>query len=57
MAVIIEGIEMPVRCEECRFYDKLVGGCDLMHYFTLRHYGQEKPDWCPLKEVKENETD
>ena len=55
--VIIENMDMPKRCEDCRFYDKIFGGCDLMHYFTLRHYGQEKPDWCPLKEVKENETD
>ena len=54
--VIIENMDMPKRCEDCRFYDKIFGGCELTHFFTSRHKEQEKPDWCPIKEVENDQT-
>ena len=48
-------MDFPKRCEECRFLDKEIGGCSIMHCFTLRMHGQEKPSWCPLIEIPKKE--
>lgn len=52
MSILIRGIEMPKRCEECRFYGvDCDAGCWLEKQFVIRKFKQAKPDWCPLVEV------
>lgn len=45
------------KCEECKYYNKRVGGCDYMHYFCLRKWGEDRPSWCPWNERKENDNE
>lgn len=51
MSILVKGMEMPNKCEECPLFDGKLGGCGVTNYFILRKWGKGKPDWCPLVEV------
>lgn len=54
MSVLIKGMEMPENCDKCRFQSELRLYCDAMPYnFCGNTDDIERPDWCPLVEVKE----
>lgn len=52
--VYIKNMEMPEKCEDCRFWDGQNNGCPIVHMITLRRTHQKKPDWCPLVEVPDH---
>jgi hypothetical protein len=53
MSVLIKGIEMPENCDKCRFQSELRLYCDAMPYnFCGNTDDIERPDWCPLVEIK-----
>ena len=53
MSVLIKGMEMPENCDKCRFQSELRLYCDAMPYnFCGNTDDIERPDWCPLVEVK-----
>lgn len=51
-SVLIKGMEMPSKCEECQFCGS--GYCSLVKRYFPR--SGEKPPWCPLidGEIYEN---
>jgi hypothetical protein len=55
MSVLIKGMKMPNKCEECplsfRQQDSDQGGCVVTNYYIYRKWGERKPYWCPLVEV------
>lgn len=52
-SVLIRGMEMPQNCDKCRFQSALRLYCDAMPYnFCGNTDDIERPDWCPLVEVK-----
>ena len=53
MSILIKGMDMPKSCGECFFYDN--GGCFVTVYIVLRKRGKDKPEWCPLVEVEDND--
>lgn len=56
MSILIKGMEMPENCEECLFYEVDVeNGCWLKKYFCVRRYGIDRPSWCPLVEIQEDD--
>lgn len=55
MSKAILVIDMPKSCEKCRFhlnYPKVKHYC----YIKQRAFDEDKPDWCPLKEVPKKKT-
>ncbi len=47
-----------MKCEECKYYNKRLNGCDYTHFFCLRMWGEDRPSWCPRNgnvEEEENE--
>lgn len=60
MSVIIKNMEMPQKCGQCKLYHAeypmycmAVEG----HRTVGAPYGMQRPDWCPLVEVKEPHGD
>ena len=60
MSILIKGMEMPKRCEDCklRYRDHLAmivkDKCYLMGMKNVDPYtfgGKDRPDWCPLVEI------
>lgn len=56
MSVLIKNMEMPQKCGQCKLYHAeypmycmAVEG----HRTVGAPYGMQRPDWCPLVEVKE----
>ena len=60
MAVKIK-MKMPKRCWQCKFYEHSYNmifergedTCTVERSYILIDPQETKPDWCPLKEVKE----
>lgn len=58
MSAIIENMEMPKNCYDCRFVCDSFGSCDLTdekipdYKFFPVDDELERPNWCPLKELK-----
>lgn len=51
--ILIKGMEMPLRCEDCNFCEDVGGfGCSVKHLVILRRHGQDKPSWRPLAELE-----
>lgn len=52
MSKAVLTIEMPERCLDCEFYYEFecAGECRLNSAFVDK---QERPDWCPLRELPE----
>lgn len=51
MSVLIKGIEMPTKCEECEWSttDRHgFFGCRLTGNIVIRKREQDRPNWCPL---------
>lgn len=57
MGVYIKGLQMPKDCEACPFWEGLVNGCPITHYFTIRRKGVDRPEWCPLIPVPDHPAD
>lgn len=56
MSVLVKGMEMPERCEDCRWinHDNTpngAAGCELKYLILLRKQGEDRPSWCPLIEI------
>lgn len=54
--MVLIDMEMPKRCEECKLNTKdAFGGlgCRATGYIPLRKSGQDKPSWCPLKQLRD----
>ena len=49
MAIVIEDMKLPVRCEECPMCEE-----DYVMLCMLKHrpipFGVPRPKWCPMKE-------
>ena len=63
MAVLIQDMELPESCADCRFwqFDRLSPGCSVA-FCTARlqvipDEDKELPDWCPLKPVSNDADD
>jgi hypothetical protein len=53
MDILIRGMEMPENCDKCRFQSESMLNCDAMPYnFCGNTDDIERPDWCPLVEIK-----
>ena len=55
MSVLVKGMEMPKTCDECPFAEATAELYCNSYVLSLG----ERPEWCPLEEVKEveeNET-
>lgn len=54
MSILIKGMKMPKNCETCEYQTK--GACFASGVnkgtITIRRMGKERPDWCPLVEIK-----
>lgn len=53
MSVLVKGMKMPKSCGECFFYNG--GGRFVTRSIVLLKRDENKPKWCPLEEVEENE--
>ena len=51
MSILIKGIGMPQDCVDCPCVHDEYAYCKL----TMNRIKANKPDWCPLKEVKDGE--
>lgn len=54
MAVIITDMQMPIQCWQCDFHfpiDNASTGCSRKPTEEPVKYGDERPKYCPLKEV------
>lgn len=54
MSILVKGLQMPKDCEACPFWEGLVNGCPIAHYFTIRRKGVDRPEWCPLIPVPDH---
>lgn len=55
--LLIRGVKMPLRCEDCNFCEDVGGlGCSAKRLVILRRHGQDKPSWCPLVELPPEEN-
>lgn len=54
MSVLVKGMKMPENCETCKYQTK--GACFASGInkgtITIRRMDKERPDWCPLVEIK-----
>lgn len=56
MSILIKGMEMPEDCEHCSFCGVDVeSGCWVTKNWIIRKVGQDRPSWCPLVEVQEDD--
>ena len=56
MSVLIKNMEMPQKCGQCKLYHaEYPMHCMAVegHRTVGAPYGMQRPDWCPLVEVKE----
>ena len=53
MSVLVKGMDMPKSCGECFFYND--GGCVVTMYIVLLKRDEDKPKWCPLEEVEDED--
>lgn len=54
MSVLIKGMKMPKNCETCEYQTK--GACFASGVnkgtITIRRMDKDRPDWCPLVDIK-----
>lgn len=55
--MIMIDMEMPETCRECRFHDPDYGFCYATEVGLVVFFVSPRPEWCPLKEVKEKTED
>lgn len=54
MSILIPGMEMPTKCEECEWSTTDRSGffgCRLTGNIVIRKREKDRPDWCPLVPV------
>lgn len=51
MSVLIKGMDMPKRCEDCPFKEYKQGRCKAYRDLNTLCKTGDKPEWCPLVEM------
>ena len=54
MTVLIKNMDKPNSCDGCQFYDDISRYCDVANR-RIYQVDRPKPNWCPVKEVKDGE--